>query len=306
MNIGIVGGGAMGCMFAYFLRNAGSLAVYEKSSEAAEALAQGITIRLENTTQKLRLNASANPSAVADSDFILFFVKSYSTKAAAADIKPFVKPTARLISLQNGLGNAEAIRSSLPDNPLLYGTTTIGATKHGLSEVRAGGMGGITLGGDADVFASVEGLFTDAGLSVSFSDKPDAIIWQKAIINAAINPLGAILKTSNGVLAENKYTARLMADITAEAVAAARAVGISVDEQTLYETVLDVCKKTAVNECSMLQDIKNGRQTEIESITGRILSAAEDGGVHAQTNKAVYLLVKAMELRADERRGYDK
>ena len=99
---------------------------------------------------------------------------------------------------------------------------------------------------------------------------------------------------------ENEDSLKLQEIIVDEAVRAAAAAGIPVEKQEMLDLVRDICIKTASNICSMLQDIRAGRKTEIDSINGEIIKAGRDRGIALPCNETLYLLVRAMEA---ERQG---
>jgi 2-dehydropantoate 2-reductase len=127
------------------------------------------------------------------------------------------------------------------------------------------------------------------------SADPDTDVWKKAIVNAGINPLGALLNVPNGMIVKNEHSLALMRSIIAEAVTAANAHGLRLDASEMQLAAVAICEQTAANECSMLQDVKNKRRTEIESITGEIIAAAKKHNIETPSNTGVYQLIKALE-----------
>ncbi len=293
----------MGCLFAWFFHRAGIDAViYEKSPAAAEALANGLIVRQAadggQPEERTPVRASSGPSILSECRAILIFVKSYATEDAARDIAPHLSKDAVLVTLQNGLGNVEILEGLLPKTPLVYGTTTIGGYMEGLSTVVRGGPGGIVIGGaDAAALSFAAGLFKEAGLDTTITDDPRKALWKKAIINAAINPLGALTGLTNGGVAESGQLRCIQKAVVRECSAAARAEGMALEEGALGEEVLEICRKTAPNRCSMLQDLEAGRQTEIESICGPLLLAGERHGIEMPCTMVLHGLVTARQKK---------
>ncbi|MCL2026700.1 MAG: NAD(P)-binding domain-containing protein, partial [Leptospirales bacterium] len=149
MKIGIIGAGAMGLLFAYYIQKAGNeTTVYEKSKDTVAYIQDGFEINFDDHKEKAGIAISSEPSVIKDSAYIFVFVKSFSTVAAIKEISPFITKETCLISLQNGIGNDETIKNMLSDNTLIYGTTTYGATKISPSSIRFGGAGDILIGAD--------------------------------------------------------------------------------------------------------------------------------------------------------------
>ena len=122
---------------------------------------------------------------------------------------------------------------------------------------------------------------TQAGLPTKADPVVSAVIWKKVVINAAINPLTALLGVPNGELAVRETTRRMMRQIVDEAQTVAEAEGIPMDAATLFESVLTVCRGTAANRSSMLMDVLSERRTEIDAISGAIV---ERGRIQGHPN----------------------
>jgi len=300
MKAGIIGAGALGSLFAHiFSEHNISTVLYElNENTVSEIKSKGITLVKGDVSTNIKPQISSSPGILADCEITFLFVKSYSTAEAVKSVSGYLKKNSILVSLQNGLGNVEDIREYIDPGRIVYGTTTMGAAKPFLSEVVAGGSGVINIGGDHESnVKSVHELLVSAGLDSHIVSDPGMYLWQKAIINAGINPIAAILNIPNGGIISDSYAATLQENIIREAVASAQANNIKLDFNEMLKITRDVCEKTSINLCSMLQDIKNRRKTEIESINGKIIRYAEDKGMELPYNKALFLLVKSLESR---------
>ncbi len=296
-NIGIVGAGAMGSLFAYFFSRAHADIVLYDTPERVEALTKGIEVRLLNgTCHSIYAAASSAPEGMRACDIIFIFVKSYNTRQAAKTISPHISPDAIFVTLQNGLGNKEILEELFPRNPIVSGATTIGAHINADGIIVEGGSGSITVGStDTGALEKIMDLFHQTNLPAEITHNPDATLWRKAIINAAINPLGALLRIPNGMIVESSHLRAIQAHIVQEAVTAAQAERIAVDADELIAAVITVCGNTAQNRCSMLQDIEAGRRTEINAITGAIIARARKHGIATPYNDVLYGLIAALE-----------
>ena len=127
------------------------------------------------------------------------------------------------------------------------------------------------------------------------AENPDLAVWKKAIINAGINPLGAILEVPNGEIVKNEYSTKVQEHIVGEAVKVASSLGLYFDLNEMIRTTRDVCEKTSANLCSMLQDRQAKRKTEIDNINGIIIEYGKKASIRIPYNDAVYCLVKALE-----------
>lgn len=298
MKTGIIGAGSLGSLFAhYFHEHLIDFVIYEKNSDTVKSIAENsLTMLKGNSSRTIQVSISSNPEILKDIDVLFLFVKSYSTSEAVQDIIPFLNKNSILVSLQNGLGNIDEIKRFLDHDKIVYGTTTIGAAKSSMNSVISGGSGIINIGGiENGNVLKVHHLLNSAGLNSYIVERPDYFLWHKAVINAGINPVAAILGIPNGDILSNKYASDLQEYIVKEAVDCAKANNIDMDFSEILKTTRDVCDKTAINICSMLQDIRNGRKTEIESINGKIIEYARGKGIEVPYNMAVYLLIRSME-----------
>ena len=124
---------------------------------------------------------------------------------------------------------------------------------------------------------------------------PTALLWGKLVINAAINPLTAILRVPNGELLERPSARELLAEAAREAAMVAEKLGINLPYTDPVMAAEDVARKTASNLSSMLQDVLGGRVTEIEAINGMIVHNGEKTGVDTPVNRMLWQLVRSMD-----------
>lgn len=298
MKTGIIGAGALGSLFTHIFSEHGVTPVLYEINEhtVSEIVKKGITLIKGGVPVNIRPQISSSPGILSGCGMVFLFVKSYSTDEAMKSVSGCLAGDTVLVSLQNGIGNVEEIKKYTGQERIVYGATTMGAAKTSATEVVAGGSGVINIGGiNENNVKLVHELLVSAGLDSQIVTDPDLYLWQKAVINAGINPVAAILGVPNGGLISDTYAAKLQENIVREAVDSGRANGIDLDFSEMLGKTRDVCVKTSINLCSMLQDIKNGRKTEIESINGKIISCAESKGLELPFNKAVYLLVKSLE-----------
>lgn len=296
MKIGIVGAGSMGTLFAvYFTHMDIDTVIYEKNDRIVSAMKNGISIEGKKSPP-LRIKVSSDASSLEDRTHIFIFVKSYSTEDAVEDIAYIVSQNTIIITLQNGLGNVEKINRYFPLERIVFGTTSYGASKKDHNTLVPGGSGMVLIGGiDTSLVEAVNDLLKHCKITSRVTDNPRGALWRKAIINAAINPIGSLLNMQNGAILENIYTASLQKAIVYEAVDIAASEGINFRHDEMLEATRDVCRKTSKNICSMLQDITAGRQTEIDNITGEIIKTAKKHNLTAPYNESLMLLVKAQE-----------
>jgi 2-dehydropantoate 2-reductase len=133
-----------------------------------------------------------------------------------------------------------------------------------------------------------------AGLTVEIVPSSQALLWSKLVVNAAINPLTALLRIPNGELLARPAARTLMAAVATEAAAVAACFGQSLTYRDPVAAAEAVAHRTASNTSSMLQDVLRGAPTEIDAICGAIVAAGEECGVPVPVNRTLWLLVRAL------------
>jgi 2-dehydropantoate 2-reductase len=291
MKVGILGAGALGSLLAYRLarRTAASVRLLARNGHPGWVAVEG------DRPVPVEAGPPAGPV-----DLLVVLVKAYDTAGALAWAKGAVGPYTVGLTLQNGLGNAEALAGVLGPDRVLAGTTAQGATLLGPGRVAHGGNGPTriapwTPGGAAALEVErVAALFNRAGLAASTAADARPLLWAKLAVNCAINPLTAILRVTNGQLLERPDARRLMEAAAREAGAVAAACGVRLREEPVAQAIA-VAGATAANRSSMLQDVERGRRTEIDAISGAVARLGAEHGVGAPVNATLAELVRALE-----------
>jgi 2-dehydropantoate 2-reductase len=138
--------------------------------------------------------------------------------------------------------------------------------------------------------------FKSCGLKTYKDDRITDAIWLKAIVNACVNPIAAILRVPNGKLIESAVISRLMKDVSLECELVARASGVRVPTGSTYARLRSVCEDTRGNTSSMLQDVLRRRRTEIDQINGAICSLGDRCGISTPLNSALSAMISSMPL----------
>ena len=296
----IIGPGAMGLLHAAYLHRAGlPVELLDHRRERAQRLADGgfhlITDDEEQTAVRVPCTATA---AGGPCDLLIVMVKAWATRAALTHAKRLIGPATIVLTLQNGLGNLEILQEFQNPRLALGGTTSSGATLLAANSVRQAGIGVITLGSPAGNEAAAQvacSVFELAGLPAKTTPDAVAVLWRKAVINAAVNPVTALTGLRNGRLLQHPELRALMGEVVAEAVAVAHTAGVVLDAGEMTAAVEDICRLTAHNKSSMLQDLSAGRRTEIREISGVITRLARQADIAAPLNTMLAALVAAAE-----------
>lgn len=301
MKITIVGPGAVGCLFAGLLKAGGqNVRLLEKNEERALYLKKA-GIRISGLADlKVKIDAAANPDDAGKSDLVIFTVKAYDLKEAASAVKKSsLGKSSFCIGLQNGLGNVEILNRIFGEEKVLSAVTNLGSTLLSPGKCRYAGKGITYLGGDSiakqTAAEKIKKIFNDCGIETEISKDINSIIWGKLTANAGINAITAICRIKNGEILENKEARKLMILLVKEVCLVAEKLKIKLPFSDGVKYAESVCKKTAGNISSMLQDVQKGKKTEIDFINGAIVKKAQTLGLAVPYNEAVTYLVKAIK-----------
>ncbi len=304
----IVGTGALATLFAARLSKAGhSVSMLGTWQEGLQALRQhgARLVNANGQEQHFEVRAISDPLECRGVKYALVLVKSWQTGRAAAQLRECLARDGLAITLQNGLGNREILARALeipatePDaqssaaRRVALGVTTTGATLLGPGLVRAGGEGTISIERN-QALGPVETALRSANFRVDIVEDAQALIWGKLVINAAINPLTALLRVPNGELLERPSAREMMRALAVETAQVAQAEKICLPFSDPIAAVEEVARKTAANHSSMLQDVLRGAPTEIDAICGAVVQAAQQHNLQAPANWACWKLVKAI------------
>ncbi|MBD0379160.1 ketopantoate reductase family protein [Paenibacillus sedimenti] len=311
MRIMIVGAGSLGLLFgAKLFTVCDHITVVTKTREQAEALRmQGISldgdkvISTNSNEHNIRFQ-SYDESVKEDKhpDFLFVMVKQPAIRDEFISyLKDSMSAGTIVVCFQNGIGHEEKLISAVGSDKLLLAVTTEAARKEGLTKVDHTGhgityLGSLTRKGGPPQASQIllQDLLKTAGIEAEVSNEMEVRIWSKLIMNAVINPLTAILRVRNGELLESPWAMSLMRELYDEAMLVAGAKGIELPDN-LWKTLLHVCKATAQNHSSMLQDLMQAKGTEIDSMNGSLLRIAKELKLELAVHQTVYCVVKALE-----------
>jgi 2-dehydropantoate 2-reductase len=296
----MIGPGAMGSLFGGLLSRAGEelwLVGYRK--EQVETICSvGLTLEEKGKSQIIPMKATPDVTSVGKADLVIFFVKTYDTERAVSDSLVLEKEDTVFITLQNGLGNEEAICKKIDRKKVMLGVTGHGATLLRPGHVRHAGWGKTFVGEldhrITDRATRIAQMFCKAGIETEASPNIHDQVWGKLVVNAGINALTALTGFKNGQLLDYPETARLMERLVFEAAQVARRKGVHIEEDPI-EKVRKAAEATRENRSSMGQDFDHRRRTEIDAINGAVVREAQALGIPVPFNQAVTDLVKAIE-----------
>jgi 2-dehydropantoate 2-reductase len=287
----------MACLMGYRLAPWAEVTLLGTWQDAVEAIStHGLVVDDGRGEQTIRVRATTEARDCAASDLLLVLVKAWQTADAVRRAGEALAEEGLALTLQNGIGNYEVLSAVFGAERAAAGATTSGATLVAPGHIRLGGEGALQLG-DHPHLGKTLALFERAGLRVTVGADRDSILWGKLLINAAINPLAALLRVPNGELARRPSARALLQGLAREGAQVANRSAITLPYADAATRALEVAEATAHNRSSMLQDVERGRRTEIDAINGAIVNQAQRLGLDAPLNRAAWHLVQALEER---------
>lgn len=279
----------MGSFFAAQLAPHANITVLGTWRDAVQAINTG-GILLENSGGRMHaaVRATTNPHDVHEMDLALIAVKAHQTDRAARWAEQILKRNGIALTLQNGLGNYEALVQRVGKNRAAMGVTMQGATLLGAAHVRHAGHGATTLAATPETRAAVVEiceLFNRAGMETHRAHDIAGLMWGKLVVNSAINALSAIYRVPNGWLVENPETRALMSAAAQETANVANALGITLPYHDPAARAIQVATATASNKSSTLQDVLRGAPTELDRINGAVVREGKRLGVPTPVNE---------------------
>lgn len=293
MTTALIGAGAVGSYYAARLALAGERVILIARPAAARTIAEtGLRLEEDGETRTARVEATDDPSRVARADLVLVCVKAPDTAQAARDLAPHLAPGAVLVSLQNGLGNAETL-ATITGHPalpgLVYTALSLAAPGHVLH--KGGGRVVIGAGPGAETAAA---RLTAAGIQAEVSAHATTALWTKLAVNCALNALSALTGRDYGTIAANPDTEPTLAAILDECRAVAAAEGLTLPSDLLAQ-VQTVMAAMPAQRSSTAQDLAAARKTEIAHLNGEIARRAARYGLEVPLNRALALMVALRE-----------
>jgi 2-dehydropantoate 2-reductase len=298
----IMGAGAMGSLFGGLLTLSGEdvwlVDIWKENIDAMRS--KGLKVEDRGKIEIIPVKATTEVSSAGTADVVLFFVKTYHTEKAVSDVLVLQKENTVFLTLQNGLGNEEAICKQVDRRKVVLGVTGQGATLLGPGHIRHAGWGKTYVGEldekITDRVTQIAQVFRKAGIETEVSSHVHDLVWEKLLVNVGINALAALTGLKNGQLLDYPETVRLMEALVSEAVEVARRKEIQIDENPMNR-VKAVIEATRENRCSMGQDLDYKRRTEINAINGAVVKEAERFGILVPYNQMITDLIKVIEKR---------
>ena len=293
MKIAVMGAGAVGCYYGFKLARAGHDVVLIGRPQHVDAIErQGLRLETQTFDEHVRVSANTEASAVQGAQLVLFCVKSTDTESGAVAIRPHLAPDALVLSLQNGVENADRLRMLLHQQ-VIAAAVYVGTEMAGPGHVRHHGRGELVIE-QAKASDDIARALAAAGVPTDISDNVRGALWAKLITNCAYNALSAITQLPYGRLVKGEGVTVVMRDLVDECVAVAKADGVMIPGD-IGMAVRKIAETAAGQYASTAQDLARGKRTEIDHLNGLIVRRGEALNVATPANRLLHAIVKLIE-----------
>ena len=300
MRIAVIGAGAMGALYGgYLSKNNDVLLVDVNEKQVSTINDKGLSIHEPDGSVTLcHPRATTNTAAEAPVDVVVLFVKAMFSASALAANKSLIGPDTYLMTLQNGSGHEDTLLQFVDRDHVVIGTTQHNSAILGFGEIRHGGSGKTCIGlldGNSSRLAHIAEAFSACGLEAVCDDQVQKLIWGKMFTNVSASVLTGVLQVPLGFIASDANAWMICERLVREAVAVAAGEGLSFDVDEKIAEVRGVCERSPGGLTSIYADLRDGRKTEVDTISGSVVRASRRNGVPAPTHEAMVALVHAME-----------
>lgn len=301
MRVAVMGAGAVGCYYGGMLARGGhDVTLIGRPAHVQAVRRDGLFLDAQTFQAHVPMAATTGPEGVEDAALVLFCVKSTDTESAGRAIAPHLASGALVLSLQNGVDNAERLQRVLPQT-VVPAVVYVASEMAGPGHVRHHGRGELVIGPSA---ASEEtaAAFAAADVPVQVSGNVAGALWAKLILNCAYNAMSAVARLPYGELVQGQGVMEVMRDVVDECLAVAGAAGIAVQGDA-WEGVLKIARTMPTQYSSTAQDVARGKPSEIDYLNGYIVRKGQELGAATPVNRVLHALVKLVETRAQQAAG---
>jgi 2-dehydropantoate 2-reductase len=300
--IAVVGAGAVGCYFGGMLARAGAPVTLIGRAQRVEAINRdGLFIDSIHFKERISVSASTELAAVRDAQLVLFSVKTVDTEDTAKLLAPYLAPETNVVSLQNGVDNAERMDFAAGIQAI-SAVVYIAAEMSAAGQVKHSGRGDLVIGNPVSnqgasesELAEIAETFKRAGVPCRISQNITLELWTKLIMNCAYNALSALSRVRYGRLVADAGSIEVMKQVVAEGVAVGNAAGVRLSADELIAAILELGRVVPEALSSTAQDIARGKPTEIDSLNGFLVQRGAETGVPTPVNQTLHSLVKLLE-----------
>ena len=294
----VLGAGSVGCYFGGMLARAGHDVTLIARANHVEAITNnGLHMDCQSFQDYVQVKARSDYIPLSDADIVLCCVKSPDTEFVINEVKPYLNKSAVILSLQNGVDNAERI-AKLVDNPTYPTVVYVATAMVGPGKLKHFGRGELVLGAlgnNSNELNALSDFFQLSNVPCEISGNIRKDLWLKFLVNCSYNGISAIGQIQYGKMVSNPEIVNLINQITEECLMVAEKEGVMISALEASQANHAIGVTMSGQKSSTAQDLVKGKLTEIDYLNGLIVRRAAEYGLSAPANQAVYALVKMLE-----------
>ncbi len=305
MKIAVLGAGAMGSIYGGHLSLENEVYMIDKKQVLVNKInSDGLKI-FENGADTIYKPTAFSDSRNLDNvDLVILFVKSLFSREALKENSHIIGDNTYVMTLQNGGGHEEIISEFVPMERIIIGTTEDNGAVLENGYVKRGGKGKTNIGmlvpDSENVLDRVKESFDKCGFDIHIYENIQQLIWDKLFTNVSLSALTGVLQVPIGYIARDEYAWNMTVTLIKEALNVAESLGLKFNENEIIERVKNVSINSPEGLTSIYADLKAGRKTEVDTISGAVVRAAEKTGVSVPSHKLIVNMVHAMENKAKQ------
>lgn len=302
MRIAVIGAGAMGSIYGGHLSLHNDVTLIDTNPTVIEAIKKnGLKIQENGTDNLYRPAAAVSSEGMEPVDLIILFVKALYSRAALSGNRNLIGPDTYVMTLQNGSGHEDILGEYVAKDHIVIGTTEDNGAVLGYGYIRHGGVGNTNIGMLTEdkngILDKIKESFDSCGFNTRIHENIQQLIWNKLFTNVSLSAVTAVLQVNMGYIASNEYAWNMAMALLHEAVETAHALGLEADEKELAEKVRKTSEGSPEGVTSICADIRAGRRTEVDTISGSVVRAARKAGVSVPVHEFVVNTIHALEGR---------
>jgi 2-dehydropantoate 2-reductase len=304
-----MGAGAVGSFYGAMLARAGhEVMLIGRPAHVQAVQRDGLRLEMAQQTYTVRLQASSDPAAVTGAELVLCCVKSGDTETAALQMAPHLADTTLLMSLQNGVDNAETLARLLPCR-VIPAVVYVAVALGGPGVVRHFGRGDLAIGAmpggtessvpEWPTLQALVDFFATAQVPVRIVPDVAVELWAKLLVNCAYNAVSALAQMPYEKLAARPDIVQLQHEVVSEVIAVAAVAGVTLPLDASLQAVARIAAGMPQQLSSTAQDMARKKPSEVDHLNGYIARRGSEMGVPTPVNRTLHALVKLVES------GYD-
>ena len=300
MRIAVIGAGAMGSIYGGHLSQNNEVYLIDTNPKVIDTINEkGLKLQEYGTDNIYYPRGVTSSEGLEPVDLVILFVKALFSKAALGGNRGIIGKDTYVLTLQNGSGHEDILSEFVDLDHIIIGTTEDNGAILDFGYIRHGGKGGTNVGmlvEDKEGFLpKLKESFDSCGFVTRIHTNIQQLIWNKLFTNVSLSAVTGVLKCGIGFIARNENAWNMTTALIHEAVQVAHALGLTADEEKITEEVREVSMNNPDGVTSICADLRAGRRTEVETISGSVVRAAAKVGIEVPSHVMIVNMIHAME-----------